>query len=369
DEIITADGYHVQNHIDIKTEDGYLLTLHRIPSGKNNSDIKRRPSVLLMHGLLGGSADWVSMGPEKSLAYLLADRGFDVWMGNARGTTWSRKHNVLDPDVDKQDYWNFSWHEIGYYDLPRLIDYILENTKSEQLFYVGHSQGTTSFYVMASERPEYNKKIKLAVSLAPVAYVENVKYRLYRLLSNFIQTAEWLMKRFNIYELFRYSEFYRFLALDACKDGNETEDTCKNLLSGGTGKDVEQINGTIIPVIASNSPSGASTKQFLHFLQGIKSGEFKQYDHGEFENLLKYKQKTPPSYNLTQITAPVALYYAKNDLKSDIIDVQRLTEELPNVVVKHLIEYEHFNHMDYLFAIDVVKFLYNDILNCMNMFT
>lgn len=67
-----------------------------------------------------------------------------------------------------------SWHEIGIYDLPAKIDYILEETGQSRIFYIGHSQGTTSFFVMASELPEYNEKIRLMVALAPVAYMSNL---------------------------------------------------------------------------------------------------------------------------------------------------------------------------------------------------
>lgn len=55
-----------------------------------------------------------------------------------------------------------------------MIDYVLNQTNSEKIFYAGHSQGTTAFWVMMSEKPEYNDKIKLMVAMAPVAYEKNM---------------------------------------------------------------------------------------------------------------------------------------------------------------------------------------------------
>jgi len=61
--MIRRAGYPAEAHI-IETKDGYLLTLHRIP-GKG-----QRP-VLLQHGLLCSSADWVIPGKDKGLGILI----------------------------------------------------------------------------------------------------------------------------------------------------------------------------------------------------------------------------------------------------------------------------------------------------------
>lgn len=121
-------------------------------------------------------------------AYILADAGYDVWMANARGNYYSRKHVSLNPDHTK--FWKFSWHEIGYYDHPATIDYILNTTGHEKLHFVGYSQGATSFFVMASERPEYNEKIIAMHALGPVVYMSNARSPLVKYLSPFSITFD-----------------------------------------------------------------------------------------------------------------------------------------------------------------------------------
>lgn len=113
------------------------------------------------------------------LAYLLADRGHDVWLANTRGNTYSRRHIRINPDGSKREryrFWNFSFHQLGMDDLPSMIDYILSVNKDfAKIHYIGHSQGTTAFFVMASERPEYNTKIQLMQAFAPVAFMNHVE--------------------------------------------------------------------------------------------------------------------------------------------------------------------------------------------------
>lgn len=62
---------------------------------------------------------------------------------------------------------------MGIYDLPASIDYILNTTNSSKLIYIGHSLGTTVFFVLCSSKPEYNNKILVQLSIAPVAMLSH----------------------------------------------------------------------------------------------------------------------------------------------------------------------------------------------------
>ena len=63
----------------------------------------------------------------------------------------------------------FSWHESGVYDTAATIDYILKNTGLEKVSLIGHSMGATIELVLLSMKPEYNNKVNVAMSFAPVA--------------------------------------------------------------------------------------------------------------------------------------------------------------------------------------------------------
>jgi lysosomal acid lipase/cholesteryl ester hydrolase len=73
---------------------------------------------------------------------------------------------------------------MGYYDLPASIDYILSVTQHQKLFYIGHSMGTTMFFVLGATRPEYMAKVEAAVLLAPIAHPYNIRSPLANFINN-----------------------------------------------------------------------------------------------------------------------------------------------------------------------------------------
>lgn len=156
----------------VTTEDGYILALWHVwdPSvtpklGKNG----QKKVIFFQHGLIDVAGTWFFNTPDKSLAHDLASEGFDVWLGNNRGTTNSFQHVNL--TYDDQEFWNFSFHEMGVYDLPANVHFVIEKTGVDKIDYVGHSQGTTQFWVANMMRNDIGHKIDTFIGMAPVMYL------------------------------------------------------------------------------------------------------------------------------------------------------------------------------------------------------
>ncbi|XP_066601271.1 lipase 3-like [Prorops nasuta] len=355
-DLVRKYGYTLEVH-EVTTEDGYNLQLHRIPYGRRNSyDVlgsrsisgSRHP-ILLQHGLAGSSADWVLMGPGRSLAYLLADQGYDVWLGNNRGNIYSANHSHL--ATTDRAFWNFSFHELGVYDLPAMIEYILEETGREKIIYTGHSQGATQFYVMCSEIPDYNSKITLMIGLAPAAFTGNIRGPV-TTLAKLTYFGVWVGETFGYPEFGKRSAWGKIVSNLFCQSAAPTQFVCSNILFSIAGFSHDELDRDNLTVIIGHVPAGASWKQLVHFGQGyINPDHFRQFDYGQpRRNLKAYNSFIPPEYQLNKIVAPVALFSSENDPLATTKDVEILKSKLANVILDYQVPTKTFNHYDFLWG-------------------
>jgi pimeloyl-ACP methyl ester carboxylesterase len=164
-------GYQFNTH-QVITEDGYVLELWNIPGklGEDYSNGTHKQPVMFNHGVIDMGGTWFFNSLENSLAYQMIEEGYDVWVANNRGTTQSRFHTSL--DMDSPEFWDFTFNEMGKYDVPANVDYILEHTGYEDLIYVGHSQGTAQWFIAnCLYQEDIGHKFKAFIGLAPVMYV------------------------------------------------------------------------------------------------------------------------------------------------------------------------------------------------------
>ena len=73
--------------------------------------------VFLQHGIADSADCWIMNNGTKAPAFNFLGAGYDVWLGNSRGSKYSLEHKSLNYTKDKA-YWEFSWPEMGRYDAP-----------------------------------------------------------------------------------------------------------------------------------------------------------------------------------------------------------------------------------------------------------
>lgn len=78
--------------------------------------------------------------------------------------------------------------------------------------------------------------------------------------------------------------------------------------------------------------------------------------------MAKYGTLKPPKYELNKVNIPVYLYYGKNDWLAAMPDLQKLIDQLPNIAKLYPVPFEKFNHGDFLFAVDVDKLVFHELL-------
>ncbi|XP_060531800.1 uncharacterized protein LOC132705306 isoform X2 [Cylas formicarius] len=337
--MLKANNYSLQIY-HVVTEDGYILTLHRVQHQIGIDASK--PPVFLMHGMCASSFEWILLGRRKALALILAEAGYDVWLGNNRGNSYSRNHLFLTPE--NSNFWNYSYHDIGMYDLPAMIDMVLKETGFKKLTYIGMSQGFTAFVVMASMRPEYNDKILLMNAYAPVTNMYNITSPLLRFAKDHP----------SIFKIFETIGWYDMLPNTlapllrlVCRI--PWGDSIILSLLHPVGASYKHTDTSLLPTALINYPAGMSIKQLHHYIQGSQTGYFRAFDYGLEGNLKIYNNREPPSYDLKKIRAPIIFYYGEDDyLINNEILLTSVAKQMPNVVEIYKVPYKDFNHGDFM---------------------
>ncbi|XP_049881329.1 lipase 1-like [Pectinophora gossypiella] len=342
-------GYSTEEY-NVTTEDGYILTIFRIPGNSSQP-------VYLQHGLFGCSEAFIMRG-NTSIAIALADEGYDVWVGNLRGNRYARRHTKLDPDTDKDKFFDYSFQEYGYYDMAAIIDFILDKTGQEKLSAMGHSEGNTFFYVLGATRPEYNDKINIAIALGPICFLDDIPLPT-SLAVDTSPIINSVLKTLDEEELIGPQSLLRQLLVDICSVPDVGYKLCFDLIGFPlVGYDAEQFEPEFEPTLLQYYFSGSSRKNLNHLAQVARSSKFAKYDYGKVKNLVVYKSLSPPEYDLSKVTMNMALIVGANDKAATVQNANRLNATLPNVVKYHIMEQPKFNHIDFIVGRDTNKFMY-----------
>ncbi|OQR75744.1 gastric triacylglycerol lipase-like [Tropilaelaps mercedesae] len=296
--------------LEIETSDGWLLEVHRLRS-LSIYKAKLSTPVYLSHGFGCSSFDFMANPRNESLAFLLADAGFDVWAVNYRASKVSnrvRKNGVIGVPEEK-DYYRATWQYMAERDVPAVLDKMLEVTKKEQIYLIGQSMGTTVLFSFLSENHEYDSKIGLFTSIVPVIkFGEDTAFflrTLFNLVSTIPKVTVWPVfdmlfgRQFLASQNPSVNAFTEFMQSQLCKKVPRIcELIIKTLFQAGLNDATNHnphIRVTRFPVYISKYPAGVTVMNMYQFARQYKKDPWTKMDYEEVKqtgilNVNEYNQ-------------------------------------------------------------------------------
>lgn len=351
----------------VKTEDGYVLTLFRVQSGPKIDNSNKKPQILLQHGLLDSADNFFVNGERKSIGFVLASLGYDVWASNSRGNKYSLTHESF--STKDKEFWEFSFHEMGIYDIPANLRYIQNHTSVEKIIFVGHSQGTSQMFVALSDEnsQEYvNSTVTKFVALGPVVYLANQGHNIISRTLGGIGVLNKAADAFKIWNVMPN------LGAPGTVTSKMLSFCMQNVpMVGGVFTAMAEMNPAYDDIekvhkFSQHVPSGSSLKCLNHFEQLIrsekKSPRFTYYNYGEDKNLDFYNQKEAPEYNLENIKIPVRTFVGIQDTLGNVLDNAYLNAKM----IEHNINFKEYlykdsGHMTFMWGKNPAR-IFGDIL-------
>ncbi|URE16265.1 Triacylglycerol lipase [Musa troglodytarum] len=326
---------------------GYECQEYEDPTRKRRRQSGKRQPVLLQHGVLMDGLTWLLNPPQQSLAFVLADNGFDVWITHGRGTRWSRRHESL--DTSDPAYWAWSWDELASFDLPATVGFVVRQT-GQKLHYVGHS-------MLYQHSPrKLVDKIKSAALLTPVADLTYMTTPIGRAAASAFSGE--MLGALGVAEFDPKGYVNQHIALGSWNQlfGVRLRSAgvnCYDLMASFTGPNCCLNDSTV--------------DMYLKYELQPTRGVITKYDHGSSAaNMAAYGQSSPPEYHMSNIPhhLPLLLSYGGGDMLSDVKDVQLLLNDLSNHDADKLVAQlvKEYAHLDFVMGVNAKQVVYDGLI-------
>ena len=343
----------------VTTEDRYVNTMWRLTSKDPNN--RNGKSVIMQHGLLDGAFTFLILA-EDSLPKKLCDEGYVVYLPYIRGTQFSRSHLDYDSGLTSK-YWDFSFDHMAAYDVPANINFVKNRDGVEKVYYIGHSQGSLTFFLAYMNNPEFmEKNIAKFIALGTVPNVNNAPHFLIKLFDkskilNLIPVKNFLTLPKEVGQVF----------VPLCT--SKAKFLCNSILSlafSGTHEtgriDYDRLGKNIFLY----EPGGTSLQNMKHWIQIYKAKRAQKYDYGLVENLKHYGQTTPPVYDLKKMkgySIPSLMTISDADPFANPQDTLDFVDNIENKKVVNILSLTNYNHIDYFWADSAVQEIFPKVMN------
>lgn len=391
-EMINRAGFEYETY-DAVADDGYITVLTRIVNPLADKRYLRYPPILIEHG---GTIDptayiiasTIQHHPEKwprepgdapmtssnrSLAFVLSNNGFDVWLAETRGANDHNNRRIktkaaqtvtsggntgknltvgenIDMIFRGSDFWSFSIDDIIAHELKSHIDTVLKHTGAHKLHLMTFSLSTPSSLSFLSTRKDYAKKIEGFVSMAPITSGEGLNFLVQLVMRGvcpmvpdkigtlvvtdvlFSAPTRELILLLSHFKWFRYTFVKAVITL----------------LLGPSAKYRSLLDLNVMGHMLRR----LSFKEAKQLCQQMKSNRLQKFDYGPIKNMLIYNSTKPPIYDLSDLhIKDWILIAADNDALATNENRAHLLS-LVNPKPTAVIMVPGFNHLDLIAGMD-----------------
>ena len=156
-EVIGRRGFGYELHSVLSLDGSFENGIYRILPPATRTGRTGYP-VLMVHGLLLSSNNYLVTGDDGfadepddvmgvNLGFEIAKRGYDVWLLDQRGIGFSRNNTRFSPD--QPGYWDWSLDDMALFDLPAVIDYVIQQTGHKTIGCLGYSQVNVALFLVS----------------------------------------------------------------------------------------------------------------------------------------------------------------------------------------------------------------------------
>ena len=250
--------------------------------------------------------------------------------------------------------------EFAFHDIPDSIAYILDTTGQESLSYIGFSQGTAQAFATLAIHPKLNNQVNVFIGLAPAMAPAGLSNGIVDSLVKASPSVLYLMfgrrsilSSATMWETLLYPPLFSRLI-----------DMGLSFLFGW-----RTVNISPSQKLAAypHLYSFTSTKSVVHWFQIIRNKCFQMYDddvHQPMSVTTAKKYSKVARYPTRNIRTPVVLVYGGSD---SLVDIKSMLKELPPQTVAT--EIPHYEHLDFLWARDVDKQVFQHVFDALDSFT
>lgn len=414
-DIIKQSGFGYEDY-KVLSSDNYVTILTRIVNPLADKRQLKQPPIMLMHGGIVSSTAyvWASSAqhhPEeypqratskpftswnRSLAFVLANNGFDVWLIGKRGadvqedervgyggglktlvksikeqklvkkTLW-KKINFIKRQKEAKHFWSFTLDDEIEFGIPRQIDKVLSVTGAKNVSLFTYSQSTLMAMSLLAENRHYAQKVHTLITMAPIINDKGTNKLVRFFYNNLCKRVPDDLGTLVTTQLVFTKQLRHFIAkINSDKYLRYTLMKAIATTFFGSSAKYETL---LEPSVVWHSLMPTSFLQLKHYCQQAVAGRIQKYDYGLIKNLHLYGRPKPPHVNIADLHVENwMLISGSNDNFASPDSVAQVLKDVKHPKPFKHINVEGFNHLDLIAGVDNGRLVNKPILDFYNHF-